>query len=94
MNEQPRRRNVWDEQKLLIIDVTQRIFLAPKVRYILALGANPMFLKLSRNKAPKVRYKSGDVSHVAPSELLFIPHSISIGLSPYVNIYRTFGAAA
>ena len=58
-----------------------------------SIGCQPNVSKSSRNKAPKVRHKSDDVSHVAPSELLFIQHSISIGLSPYVKIYRTFGAS-
>jgi len=59
----------------------------------ISIGCQPNIFKSFRNKAPKVRHKSGDVPDVAPSELMFIPHSISIGLSPYVYIYRTFGAA-
>ncbi len=59
-----------------------------------SIGCEPNVSKSSRNKAPKVRHKSCDVSDVAPSELMFIRHSISIGRKPYVNIYRTFGAAA
>lgn len=59
-----------------------------------SIGCQPNVSKSSRNKAPKVRHKSCDVSDVAPLELMFLWHSFSIGLSPYVNIYRTFGASA
>ncbi len=58
-----------------------------------SIGCQPNVSKSFRNKAPKARHKSGDVSHVALSELMFIRHSIFIGLSPYVDEYRTLGAS-
>ena len=75
-------------------DVTQRKKISTKGAIYISIGCQPNVSKSSRNKAPKVRHKSGDVLDVAPSELMFIRHPISIGLSPYVKIYRTFGAAA
>ena len=71
----------------------EKLFSTKGAVYI-SIGCQPNVSKSFRNKAPKVRHKSGDVSHVAPSELMFIQRFISIGLAPYVNIYRTFGAAA
>ena len=50
---------------VLITDVMQRIFFSTKGAIYISIGCQPNVSKSSRNKAPKVRHKSSDISHVA-----------------------------